>query len=157
MIGLQLTVFALLLGAGVESPREDGLTIDGRFDGRIVIWNVVNDGGDPLVGAEIPTYRVYNHVVPDGWTFVDSEEVMNASAVRRSAGSTYGRALKFSVQGISSNSVPTLATARLHFGSGRVVERPGVPTLMPESRLPVLVPPVIVSAIAIVQLVLRRR
>lgn len=149
--------FVVVNAATAETTTAKALaTVEAEIVGRRITWRVTNHGDVPIVRVKIPTFRTYDHVVPDHWEFQDSIFSMHAWARDEQAGIRKNLSREFHLTGGASGCKPGLTVVELTLADDRVVHVENVVTFQEETWTTTALPPVLVAVLVFI-LVLRHR
>ncbi len=135
--------------ASAQDSRNDAAEITTTIEGRIYTWRVKNVGNKPIMRFEIPVYKVYDHHVPEGWIVDASLTRYGAAAESERHAIAPGETKVFTCRAASMTSVATAATAIIGFGDDEQIEMPGLWAPMREKWHTLLIPPLVISLLAI--------
>jgi hypothetical protein len=148
----------LLVTAMTATPAEvekDGVRIEVSLQSQIYTWTVTNVDAPPITTLRFELYHTYNHHVPAGWEYEDSDAVLRAwtddpdCAIRR------GQSQPFSARVASSGAVLGTTSATVGFASHQApVTFNAVWGPAPKPRSAIFLVAAMVAAIAIVHVIL---
>lgn len=154
-----------ILGAtiiGIANPATAETTtanlpvaVTAEIVGRQITWRVTNHGDVPITRVNIPTFRTYDHVVPDNWDFEESHFSMHTWAKDERVKIRKDDSKEFQLTGGANGCKPGVTTAEITFADGRVVQVKNVITFQEETWVTTALPPILVTALVFI-LVIRR-
>lgn len=163
-MGVKLCI--LLAAGSLVIPSSPGDRIDpgsvkveSSIVGRVYHWRVTNVNAPPIVGFRVPVYAVYNQRLPDGWVLERSRTFFIARADDPRHAIREGRSKDFSVRATSSSAVFSKGAGSVEFVDSGNMTIEGLMLPQAEATGTLLIPPLMISAMALTCLwwVRRRR
>lgn len=149
-----LSVPRMSAGAEVDSGS---VMVESSIVGRVYQWRVTNVDAPPIVGFKVPIYSVYNQKLPEGWVLERSRTFFIARAEDPRHAIRKGRSKDFSVRATSSSAVFSRGAGLVDFVGGGSLTIEGLTLPQAEATGTLLIPPVVICAIALPCLWLARR
>lgn len=148
---LTIIAFAAALPqtATAQTSKNDSIEITTTIEGRIYTWRVTNNGSRSITRFEIPVFKVYDHHVPEGWDIQESMTRFGSAAESLEHAIAPGETKTFACRAASMTSVAAVATVMIGLDNGETVEMSGVWAPSQERWPTLLIPPLVISLLAI--------
>lgn len=144
------------MSTGVEIDS-GSVKIESSIEGRVYQWRVTNVDAPPIVGLKVPVYSVYNQRLPDGWVLERSRTFFIARADEPRHAIRKGQSKDFSVRATSSSAVFSRGAGVVDFVGAGSLTIEGITLPQAEATGTLLIPPLVICAMALTCLWLARR